>query len=99
MNPSTKIACVPAVGTGLAIVGDLIGKDISREEAVVGPTPNLAARLQGLSEPGGVVISAKTHALVADLFNCADLGRHRLKGFDRPVKTWSVLHGLPGPPS
>ena len=40
------------IATGLVVVGDLIGEGAAREQAVVGETPNLAARLQGLAEPG-----------------------------------------------
>jgi class 3 adenylate cyclase len=43
------------LATGLAVVGDLIGSGAAR--AVVGETPNLAARLQALAEPGAVVIA------------------------------------------
>jgi predicted ATPase len=89
--PDVRLQARVGIATGLAIVGDLIGKGVSREEAVVGPTPNLAARLQGLAQPGGVVISAETRAIVANLFTCEDLGQYRLKGFDAPVRAWSVL--------
>ena len=41
------------IATGVVVVGDLIGEGAAREEAVVGETPNLAARLQALAEPGG----------------------------------------------
>jgi class 3 adenylate cyclase len=44
------------VSTGLVVVGDLIGTGSAQEQAVVGETPNLAARLQGIAEPNTVVI-------------------------------------------
>src|SRR5436853_268567 len=40
------------IATGLVVVGDPSGEDALREHAVVGDTPNLAARLQALAEPG-----------------------------------------------
>jgi class 3 adenylate cyclase len=40
------------IATGLVVVGDLIGSGAAQEQAVVGETPNLAARLQGIAEPG-----------------------------------------------
>ena len=46
------------------MVGDLIGEGSAQEEAVVGETPNLAARLQALAEPNTVVIADGTHRLV-----------------------------------
>jgi class 3 adenylate cyclase len=62
------------------VVGDLIGEGASREEAVVGEVPNLAARLQALAKPGGVVISQATRRLVGGLFELDGLGPKRLKG-------------------
>ena len=72
------------------MVGDLIGEGASREEAVVGETPNLAARLQALAEPGHLVISQATRRLVGGLFEFADLGPQRLKGFAEPIMAWRV---------
>ena len=46
------------LATGLVVVGDLIGSGASQEQAVVGETPNLAARLQGIAEPNRVIIAA-----------------------------------------
>jgi class 3 adenylate cyclase len=63
------------------VVGDLIGEGAAREEAVVGETPNLAARLQALAAPGSVVISQATRRLLGGLFELDDLGPRRLKGF------------------
>jgi class 3 adenylate cyclase/predicted ATPase len=79
------------IATGLAVVGDLIGEGAAREEAVVGGTPNLAARLQALAEPGTVVIAPGTRRLVPGLFELADLGSQALKGFAEPVPAWRVL--------
>jgi class 3 adenylate cyclase/predicted ATPase len=76
------------IATGLVVVGDLIGKGSSQEEAVIGDTPNLAARLQALAEPDTVVVADNTRRLVAGLFDMADLGRHELKGFKTPIQVW-----------
>jgi predicted ATPase/class 3 adenylate cyclase len=89
--PDLRLEARVGIATGLAVVGDQIGKGIAREEAVVGRTPNLAARLQGIADPGGVVISAQTYQLVGGLFGCKDLGKHKLKGFDSTVQAWSVI--------
>src|SRR5262249_58363451 len=48
------------IATGLVVVGDLIGSGASQEQAIVGETPNLAARLQGVAEPNSVVIAGDT---------------------------------------
>jgi class 3 adenylate cyclase len=79
------------IATGQAVVGDLIGEGASREETVVGETPNLAARLQAMAEPGAVAISSSTRRLVGGLFNLHDPGPQRLKGFAEPLAVWYVL--------
>ena len=78
------------IATGLVMVGELIGEGAAKEQTVVGETPNLAARLQALAAPGSVVISQATRRLVGGLFELADLGRRRLKGFAKPVRAWRV---------
>src|SRR3984957_16275410 len=69
------------IATGLVVVGDLIGSGTSQEQAIVGETPNLAARLQALAEPGSVVIASSTRRLTGGLFEYRDLGSVALKGF------------------
>ena len=51
------LAARTGIATGLVMVGDLIGEGAAQEEAVVGETPNLAARLQSLAGPGSVVVA------------------------------------------
>ena len=62
------------IATGLVVVGDLIGSGASQEQAIVGETPNLAARLQGIAEPNSVVIADSTRRLLGNLFELEDLG-------------------------
>jgi class 3 adenylate cyclase len=78
------------IATGLVVVGDLIGHGASQEQAVVGETPNLAARLQALGEPGQVVIAPATRRLLGSGFDLADLGPQRLKGIAQPVAVFAV---------
>jgi class 3 adenylate cyclase/tetratricopeptide (TPR) repeat protein len=78
------------IASGLVMVGDLSGKSALREQALVGDTPNLAARLQALAEPGTIVVAASTRRLLGDLFRLRDLGRHGLKGIAEPVAAWAV---------
>jgi class 3 adenylate cyclase len=65
------------IATGLVVVGDLIGSGASQAQAIVGETPNLAARLQGIAEPNSVVIAESTRKLVGNLFELQDLGASR----------------------
>ena len=73
------------------MVGDLIGSGASQEQAIVGETPNLAARLQGVAEPNSVVIAESTRKLVGNLFELEDLGAQDLKGIAGPVRAWAAL--------
>jgi class 3 adenylate cyclase len=88
-----SLAARIGIATGLVVVGDLIGEGSAQEEAVVGETPNLAARLQALAEPNTVVIAGGTHRLVVGLFEMIDLGLQRLKGFANAVSAWRIIGG------
>src|ERR1700674_477412 len=79
------------IATGLVVVGDLIGSGASQEQTIVGETPNLAARLQGIAEPNGVVIAEGTRRLLGNLFEFEDLGAKDLKGITGPVRAWAAL--------
>jgi predicted ATPase/class 3 adenylate cyclase len=79
------------IATGVAVVGDIIGEGDSQEQAVVGDTPNLAARLQALADPGTVMISASTRRLTGRQFEYRDRGPVVLKGWSEPVPAWEVL--------
>src|SRR5205807_2141326 len=69
------------IATGLVVVGDLIGAGSAQEQAIVGETPNLAARLQALAEPDTLVIAESTRRQIGARFNVDDLGSQLLKGF------------------
>jgi class 3 adenylate cyclase len=79
------------IATGLVVVGDLIGAGASQEQAIVGETPNLAARLQGVAEPNSVVIAESTRKLVGNLFELQDLGAKDLKGISGLVRAWVAV--------
>jgi class 3 adenylate cyclase len=79
------------IATGLVVVGDLIGSGASQEQAIVGETPNLAARLQGVAEPNSVVIAESTRKLVGNLFELEDLGAQDFKGISGRVQAWTAL--------
>jgi class 3 adenylate cyclase len=55
------------VATGLVVVGDIVGSGEAQERGVVGETPNLAARLQGVAEPNTVIIAEGTRRLLGAL--------------------------------
>jgi class 3 adenylate cyclase len=79
------------IATGPVVVGDIIGEGASQESAVVGETPNLAARLQSIAEPNAVVVAPDTHRLTGGHFHFRPLGERRLKGIARSVEAWQAL--------
>jgi predicted ATPase/class 3 adenylate cyclase len=79
------------IATGVVIVGEIIHSAQMDQPAVVGETPNLAARLQAIAEPNTAVIDDRTRRLTGRLFECDDLGMHELKGFAKPLRAWRVL--------
>ncbi len=79
------------IATGIAVVGDLIGEGAAQERGVVGETPNLAARLQGLAAPNTLVIGEATRRQIGGLFHLEDLGPQALAGFAETQRTWRVI--------
>jgi class 3 adenylate cyclase/predicted ATPase len=79
------------VATGLVVVGDLVGSGEAQERGIVGETPNLAARLQGIAEPNMVVIAEGTRRLLGNLFELQDLGPKDIKGIAGPVRAFAAL--------
>jgi class 3 adenylate cyclase len=79
------------IATGLVVVGDLTGSGEGHERRIIGETPNLAARLQGIAEPNTVVIAEATRGLLGNLFELRDLGARDLKGVAEPVRAWVAL--------
>ena len=73
------------------VVGDLVGSGEAQERGIVGETPSLAARLQGIAEPNTVAIAESTRRLLGNLFDLEDLGAKELKGIAEPVRTWAAL--------
>jgi class 3 adenylate cyclase/predicted ATPase len=79
------------VASGLVVVGDLIGAGAAQERGVVGETPNLAARLQAVAQPGTLVIADSTRRQIGTLFEIEDLGPQPLAGFAEPQRAWRVV--------
>jgi class 3 adenylate cyclase len=91
LKTSAPLQTRVGISTGLVVVGDLIGPGSAKEKAIIGETPNLAARLQGIAAPNTVIIAAGTRKLLGTLFELEDLGPKDLKGIASPVHTWSAL--------
>src|SRR5262249_48329280 len=78
------------IATGLVVAGDLVGSGEAQERGIVGETPNLAARLQGVAKPNMVIIAEGTRRLLGNLFELEDLGAKALKGIAGPVRAWAA---------
>jgi class 3 adenylate cyclase len=91
LKPNAPLQTRVGIVTGLVVVGDLVGSGEAQERGIVGETPNLAARLQGIAEPNSVVIAESTRKLLGNLFDLQDLGAKDLKGIAGPVRAFSVL--------
>ena len=78
------------IATGLVVI-ELTGEGEGKRWTALGETPNLAARMQALAEPGTVVIAASTYRLAGTLFECRALGPRQVKGLDNPVEVWQVI--------
>ena len=85
-----KLAVRVGIHTGQVVVGE-IGGGARREQLALGETPNIAARLQALAEPGTLIISSATYRLVRRFFDCEDLGQQSVKGVELPLGTYRVL--------
>jgi len=78
------------IATGTEVVGDL--PQMSRDRAsVVGTTPSLASRFQGIAAPSTVVIGPETRRLLGDAFTLESLGTHVVKGLESPTELWHVV--------
>ena len=86
-SPAVRIG----IATGLVVVGDLVGQGTEERDSAVGETVNLAARLQALAPPNGVVISASTQSLLKGKFDYRNLGVHVLKGISEKAQAWHVV--------
>ena len=98
LSPRQRVNLAVRIGvaSGLVVAGDIAGAGTTEQHAVVGQTPNLAARLQGLAEPNSVLITSATRQLLGDQFEYENLGPHDLKGFPEPTVIWRVIQPSAG---
>jgi len=87
-----KIQVRSGIATGLAVVGDAMpGDSRMHQETAIGLPLNMAARIQGLAEPGGVAIGSATHQMTSELFEFENIGHHLLKGIKDSQQVWRVI--------
>ncbi|WP_217360279.1 AAA family ATPase [Ruegeria sp. HKCCA5463] len=78
------------IATGLVVVGDLRGEKMFEDGTAMGETPNLAARLQSMADPGTMIVAPTTRELAGDAFEYVRRGTFQLKGFAKEVEAWQV---------
>jgi class 3 adenylate cyclase/tetratricopeptide (TPR) repeat protein len=88
--PDDRLAARIGIATGEVVVGEIIGEGASEERSVLGVTPNLAARLQGVAGENEIVVSEATHRRLDDRFSARDLGNISLKGISSPSRAWRI---------
>jgi len=74
-------------------IGVNLGDIIAEEDDVYGDGVNVASRLEGLADPGGVVVTGIVHDEVERRLPIGfdDMGELRVKNIDRPIRVWRVL--------
>jgi len=77
------------INTGFCNVGNFGSAD-RMDYTIIGAEANLAARLQSIAEPGGIVMSYETHALVRDFVGARPLPAITMKGISREVIPYAV---------
>jgi class 3 adenylate cyclase/predicted ATPase len=91
VRPELELQVRIGIATGPVVVGEIIGEGAAEESAVLGETPNLAARLQGIADANQVVIDETTRRLTGRQFTLEDLGPQTLKGIAEPVPGWCAV--------
>ncbi len=86
-----EIAVRIGIGTGMVMVGEVVGEGLAQERTVIGEAPNIAARLQSLAGRNGIVIGSLTKEIAGDAFVYEDLGAHELKGLTGLINAWGVI--------
>jgi len=90
IGPAGSLSARIGIATGFVVIGELLGDAAASEQEATGDTPNLAARLQALAEPGTVVIADATKRLTGRVFKLRDLGEVEIKGLNDRQRIWAV---------
>lgn len=90
-GPGLTIQSRVGIETGEVVIDDMLGDAVRDTQSATGETPNRAARLQGIAQPGQLVIGSKTRPLLGTMFDLESLGEQSLKGYTQKEPAWAVL--------
>jgi class 3 adenylate cyclase/tetratricopeptide (TPR) repeat protein len=85
-----RLAVHIGLATGVTVISDIVGPGFAERHTVTGLTPNLAARIQAVATAGSVLVADETRQLAGGFFTYADVGAHRFRGLNKPVRVWRV---------
>lgn len=89
-DASIRLQLRVGISTGLVVTGQIGTGGLHEKMAIVGDTPNVAARLQSLAEPDTVLIAERTFRLVEGFFLCDRLEGQDIKGLSEPIDVYRV---------
>lgn len=89
--PGVRLALRVGIASGTVVFGDVIEEAAIKEDSIVGSVAHLAARLAAAASPNEVVIADPTRRAIGHFFECRDLGRLVLKGFEGGERGWQVI--------
>jgi class 3 adenylate cyclase/tetratricopeptide (TPR) repeat protein len=90
-DKNIELAVRLGIHTGLVVAGEMGGGETREAMAIVGDTPNIAARLQEAAGPNSLVVSDVTFRLIEGFFLCEGLGSRSLKGISQPMELFRVV--------
>src|SRR6195256_6018038 len=82
-------------------IGIHVGDIIIDDDDIFGDGVNIAARLEGIAEPGGVCISNDAYRQIRGKIDIAfeDIGQQALKNIAEPMQAWKIRPGREASPS
>lgn len=91
LKSATPTAVRIGIATGLVVIGETGSGEAAIRASAVGETPNLAARLQGLAPPDGIIVNHRTLVLTSGAFESDDLGPKTIRGVAEPVRVFQIV--------
>ena len=94
-KPRQQVSIRIGIASGVVVVGKVSSAGTTHHDAVLGKTPNLAARLQMLAQPGTALISDTTRHLIRGRFRLRSIGSRTIPGFEQRYQLWQLRDAVP----